>query len=312
MRGASAKSAVASGLPRVIATVAELQRLADAERAAGRRIALVPTMGALHAGHLTLIRTAHARADRVWVSIFVNPTQFGPNEDFSRYPRPFAQDLALCGAAGVDLVFAPSAEEMYPPGAQTAVEVMELAKPLCGASRPGHFRGVATVVTKLLVAAKPHVAVFGEKDFQQLALIRRLVRDLLLGVEIVGVATARDRDGLALSSRNALLAPDVRGEALALVHALDAAEAALASGEDSADELLRIARGEVAKAQNAEPDYVELRDPETLEAAPARLRTPTLLALAVRFPAVAGGRNARVRLIDNRVLHPKPALEERP
>ena len=312
MRGAAGKSAVVSGMPRVIATVAELQRLADAERAARGRIALVPTMGALHAGHLALVHAAHGRADRVWVSIFVNPTQFGPSEDFSHYPRPFAQDLALCGAAGVDLVFAPSVEEMYPPGGQTAVEVTELAKPLCGASRPGHFRGVAMVVTKLLLAAKPHVAVFGEKDFQQLALVRRLVRDLLLDVEIVGVPTARDRDGLALSSRNALLAPEVRGDALALVHALDAAEAALASGEDWAEELLRIARHEVRKSRSAELDYVELRDPETLEAAPARLRAPTLLALAVRFPTIAGGRHARVRLIDNRVLHPKPGVEERP
>ena len=268
-------------------------------------------MGALHAGHLALVHAARARADRVWVSIFVNPTQFGPNEDFSRYPRPFEQDVALCGAAGVDLVFAPSGEEIYPPGAQTAVEVTELAKPLCGASRPGHFRGVATVVTKLFVAAKPHVAVFGEKDFQQLALIRRLVRDLLLDVEIVGVETARERDGLALSSRNALLAPEVRQDALSLARALDAAEAALAGGETSAGELLRIVRGVFLQARSAELDYAELRDPETLHASTAQLRAPTLLALAARFPAAGGGPNARVRLIDNRVLCPKPGGEER-
>jgi pantoate--beta-alanine ligase len=302
---------VVRGLPRVVDAVAELQGLADAERAARRRIALVPTMGALHAGHLALVRAARARADRVWVSIFVNPTQFGPSEDFSRYPRPFAQDLALCGGAGVDLVFAPSVEEMYPPGSQTAVEVTELAKPLCGTSRPGHFRGVATVVTKLLVAAKPHLAVFGQKDFQQLALIRRLVRDLLLDVEVVGVETIRDREGLALSSRNALLAPEARGDALSLVNALDAAEAALAGGLVSADGLLRIVREVFLGARSAELDYAELRDPETLETAPARLHAPTLLALAARFPASAGGRNARVRLIDNRVLHPKPGVEER-
>ena len=230
MTGENGKGAAATKAPRIVRTVAELQRLADAERAARRRIALVPTMGALHAGHLALVRAARARADRVWVSIFVNPTQFGPHEDFSRYPRPFDQDVALCGEAGVDVVFAPSAEEMYPPGAQTTVEVSELAKPLCGASRPGHFRGVATVVTKLLAAAKPHVAVFGEKDFQQLALVRRLVRDLLLDVEIVGVETARARDGLALSSRNTRLAPEVRQDALSLVRALEAAELAVAGG----------------------------------------------------------------------------------
>jgi pantoate--beta-alanine ligase len=311
MRAEAEKSAAATLLPRTVHTVGELQGLADRERAAQRRIALVPTMGALHAGHLALVRAARARADRVWVSIFVNPTQFGPNEDFSRYPRPFDQDLALCGAAGVDLVFAPSAEEMYPPGAQTTVEVTELAKLLCGASRPGHFRGVATVVSKLLVAAKPHVAVFGEKDFQQLALVRRLVRDLLLDVEIVGVETARERDGLALSSRNALIAPEVRQDALSLVRALNAAEAAVAGGEDSADELLRIVRCVFLQAKSAELDYAELRDPKTLEAAPPRLGAPTLLALAARFPAT-GGPSARVRLIDNRVLHPKPGPEERP
>lgn len=312
MPGEKGSGAAATRAPRIVRTVAELQGLADGERAARRRIALVPTMGALHAGHLALVRAARTRADRVWVSIFVNPTQFGPHEDFWRYPRPFEQDVALCGEAGVDVVFAPSAEEMYPPGAQTTVEVSELAKPLCGASRPGHFRGVATVVTKLLVAAKPHVAVFGEKDFQQLALIRRLVRDLLLDVEIVGVQTARARDGLALSSRNALLAPEVRQDALALVRALDAAEAAVAAGEDSADELLRIVRCVFLQTKTAELDYAELRDPGTLEAAPQRLCTPTLLALAARFPAAGGEPNARVRLIDNRVLHPKPGPEERP
>jgi pantoate--beta-alanine ligase len=297
--------------PRIVRTVGELQGLADAERAAQRRIALVPTMGALHPGHLALVRAARARADRVWVSIFVNPLQFGPNEDFSCYPRPFDRDVVLCGAAGVDVVFAPSVEEMYPPGAQTTVELKELAKPLCGASRPGHFRGVATVVTKLLLAAKPHLAVFGEKDFQQLAVIRRLVQDLLLGVEIVGVETVRERDGLALSSRNARIAPEARAEARSLVRALEAAEAAVAAGEDSADELLRIVRCVLLEARSAELDYAELCDPTTLEAAPRKLSAPTLLALAARFPAADGG-DARVRLIDNRVLHPKPGPEERP
>jgi len=296
----------------VARTVAALRDVVATWRRAGQSIGLVPTMGAIHAGHLALVSTVKEKGARSVASLFVNPKQFGPNEDFSRYPRPFEQDLALCASSGVGLVFVPGVEEMYPPGAQTAVEVTELSKPLCGASRPGHFRGVATVVTKLLVAAKPHVAVFGEKDFQQLAVIRRLVRDLLLDVEIVGVETARERDGLALSSRNRLLAAEVRQEALSLVRALDAAEGAVAGGEDSADELLRIVYGVFLQAKSAELDYAELRDPQTLEAAPPRLCAPTLLALAARFPAAGGGPNARVRLIDNRVLHPKPGLEERP
>jgi len=300
-----------TGAPRVVRAVRELQRWADAERAAGRTLALVPTMGALHAGHLALVREARGRADRCVVSIFVNPTQFGPREDLSRYPRPFERDLALCAEAGVDLVFAPEAGELYPPGAQTWVEVSELARPLCGASRPTHFRGVATVVTKLFAAAKPHLAVFGEKDFQQLALVRRLARDLCLDVEVVGVPTVREPDGLALSSRNVFLGPVSRREALALVRALDAAEAAVDAGERGRDAVLARVRAELARAPHAELDYAELRDPDSLEPAPARLDGPALLALAVRFPAAGDDPAARVRLIDNRVLRPKPAVEDR-
>jgi pantoate--beta-alanine ligase len=287
---------------RVVEKVRELQALADAERAAGRRIALVPTMGALHAGHVSLFGLARQRADLVWVSIFVNPTQFDEAQDLARYPRTLAADLERCREAGADLVFAPAAEELYPEGAQTWVEVVELARGLCGASRPGHFRGVATVVTKLLLAAKPHVAVFGEKDYQQLALVRRLVRDLCLDVEIAGAPIVREADGLALSSRNANLDPEARREAPCLSRALDAAERALAAGETRSAELLRVAAGELARARRAEVDYAELRDPETLEPAPARLAGPALLALAVRFQAPGGG--AGVRLIDNRVLRP--------
>ncbi len=179
---------------RIVREVSELQALADAERAAGRRIALVPTMGALHAGHLALVEEARRLADFVCVSIFVNPSQFGPQEDLAAYPRSFESDAEECRALGVDAIFAPDAAALYPPGYQTWVGVEDLAKPLCGRSRPVHFRGVATVVTKLLTAAKPHVAVFGQKDFQQLALIRRLVLDLGFDVEIVGVPTrARSR-----------------------------------------------------------------------------------------------------------------------
>ncbi len=293
----------------VVRTVSELQRLADGERAAGRRIALVPTMGALHAGHASLIDAARGpegRADRVWVSIFVNPTQFGEAADLDRYPRTPEADLACCRERGVDAVFAPAADDLYPEGASTWVEVHGLSDPLCGAARPGHFRGVATVVSKLLLAARPHLAVFGEKDYQQLAVIRRMVRDLGFGVEILGAPTVREPDGLALSSRNVRLAPEARRQAVALVRALDAAESAAAAGELDAAGLLHRVRAEIAKAPLAEIDYAELRDAESLEPAPERLEAPTLLALAVSFPASEGDEDpsARVRLIDNRVLRP--------
>jgi len=289
----------------IVREVRALQARADAERAAGRRLALVPTMGALHEGHVALVAEARRRADVVVVSIFVNPTQFGPGEDFAAYPRPFEADAARCREAGVDVLFAPSAEAMYPAGFQTFVEVERIAKPLCGASRPGHFRGVATVVTKLLLAAKPHLALFGEKDYQQLALIRRLVLDLGVDVEIVGVPTAREPDGLARSSRNVFLGPEARAQAAALRRALRAAEDAVAAGERDAGGLLAGVRRELAKAPLAEVDYAELRDAETLDPAPARLAGPTLLALAVRFPAASSPRG--VRLIDNTVLRPRAA-----
>jgi pantoate--beta-alanine ligase len=285
---------------RILERVRELHELADRERAAGRRIALVPTMGALHAGHLALVAEARRRADLVVVSIFVNPAQFGPGEDFGAYPRPFEADVAKCREAGVDVVFAPGVAELYPAGAETIVEVEKLARPLCGASRPGHFRGVATVVTKLLLAAKPHFALFGEKDFQQLAVIRRLARDLLCDVEIVGVPTLRERDGLAMSSRNQFLDAETRPQAIVLARALEAARSAVAAGERDRDALLALVRREIAKAPLAEIDYAELRDPESLEPASAALAGRALLALAVRFPAPSAPKG--VRLIDNAVL----------
>jgi pantoate--beta-alanine ligase len=290
---------------RIVETVAELQALADAERAAGRRIALVPTMGALHAGHLSLVEAARKRADLVWLSIFVNPTQFNDASDLSDYPRTLDADLEACAAAGVDAVFLPAAGEMYPPGSQTWVEVTELARPLCGRARPGHFRGVTTIVSKLFLAAKPHVAVFGEKDYQQLAVIRRMVRDLGFDVEVAGAPTLREADGVAMSSRNANLDPEARRQAPALVRALDAAESALAAGESDRDRLLEIAAREIAKAPLAHIDYAELRDPDSLEPAPASLEKPALLALAVFFEPGDPAAGARVRLIDNRVLQPQ-------
>jgi pantoate--beta-alanine ligase len=288
----------------LIETIRALQQCADAERAAGRRIALVPTMGALHAGHLSLLDAARGRADRLWLSIFVNPTQFDDAGDLAHYPRALDADLEACRNAGVDLVFAPAAEEMYAPASETGVEVAELSKPLCGARGEGHFRAVATIVAKLLLAAKPHVAIFGEKDYQQLAVIRRMVRDLNFDVEIVGAPIVREADGLALSSRNRNLDPEARRQATALVRALGAAEAAVGAGERDAERVLHAARAEIAKAPRAQVDYAELRDPDTLAPAPARLDGPVLLALAV-FMRPSAPDASPVRLIDNRVLQPR-------
>ena len=288
--------------PPIVTTVRELQAQADGDRVAGRRIALVPTMGALHAGHMSLVKAAREHADRVWMSIFVNPTQFNDPKDFDAYPVDLARDLALAAEHGVDLVFNPEARELYPEGAKTWVDVEGLTDALCGASRPGHFRGVTTVVSKLLLAARPHVAVFGEKDFQQCAVIRRMVADLGFGVEIIGAPTVREPDGLALSSRNVHLGPEARAQALTLASALDVAEADVARGELDRDALLARVEAELGRAPLAEIDYAELCDPDSLEPAPHQLVGPTLLALAVEFRPGADGQGKRVRLIDNRVL----------
>jgi pantoate--beta-alanine ligase len=259
-------------------------------------------MGAIHAGHLSLVAEGRKRADQVWVSIFVNPTQFNEPNDFEGYPRELERDLAQCREAGVDLVYVPRVEDVYPEGAQTWVDVQEITKPLCGASRPGHFRGVTTVVSKLFLAAKPQVAVFGQKDFQQLAVIRRMVRDLGFDVDVVGAPIVREPDGLALSSRNQLLGPEARQNAVGLVRALDIAEAAVASGERQSAPLLERVRAELDGAPRSCVDYAELRDPETLELAPEALSAPTLLALAVVFEPDEDGQGTSVRLIDNRLL----------
>jgi len=290
---------------RVIGTVAELQALADRERAAGAKIALVPTMGALHAGHLSLVDEARKRADRVWVSIFVNPTQFEDAADLEDYPRTREADLLRCREAGVDAVFAPACEEMVSPASQTSIEVGELAQPLCGRSRPGHFRAVATIVSKLLLAAKPHLAVFGEKDYQQLSVIRSMVRDLAFDVEIVAAPIVREADGLALSSRNGRLHPDARRQAVALVRALDAAEGAVAAGERDSECILQLARAEIDKAPLARIDYVELRAADSLGPVAEELADSALLALAVYFDSPERGAREAVRLIDNRVLDPR-------
>jgi len=272
-----------------------MQAWADRERAAGRRIALVPTMGALHAGHLALVATGRARAERVVVSIFVNPIQFDRRDDFDRYPRTQAEDAALCAAAEVAAVFVPTAAAMYPEGFQSAVEVARLTDPLCGRQRPGHFRGVTTVVTKLFHCVRPHVAVFGEKDYQQLAVVRRMTADLDFGIEIVGVPTAREDDGLALSSRNRRLDAAARTAARCMPRALAAAAAAVRAGERRAAAVIGHATATIAAEPLARLEYAEMRDPDTLEEV-VEVEAPALLALAVSV----GG----VRLIDNQILSP--------
>ena len=252
-------------------------------------------MGALHRGHLHLIEHAHKFAGYVLLSIFVNPTQFGPNEDLARYPRDFDGDVAKCAEAKVDLVFAPEPSEMYPPGDATRVRVGALAESLCGPFRPGHFEGVATVVAKLFALTSPCTAIFGRKDYQQLKIIERMGRDLRFDVRIVGVTTVRDDDGLALSSRNAYLSSDERARARAVPRALAKAAAAYASGERRAGVLEGVARTEVSPV-TTDIDYVTVADPETLAPydAASRLGGPALLALAVRL--------GKTRLIDNMVL----------
>jgi pantoate--beta-alanine ligase len=280
----------------IIKTPAEMRARSDGWRAAGKRIAFVPTMGYLHAGHVSLLDEGRRREDVLALSIFVNPTQFGPKEDLSRYPRDLDGDLAKAERAGVDIAYVPDAEAMYPPGYQTYVEVEELQKGLCGASRPGHFRGVATVVLKLFSAVQPHVALFGRKDYQQLQVLKRMARDLDLGVEVVGMPIVREADGLALSSRNAYLSPDERLRALALSRALLAAREMFEQGEREAARLVDCARATLHLTPGVRLDYLELRDAESLASLDGRVRGPAVMAIA----AFVG----TTRLIDNQLLAP--------
>ena len=262
-------------------------------RATGKRIAFVPTMGFLHAGHAALLADARRRGDVLVLSIFVNPTQFGPNEDFDRYPRDVPRDLALAEREGADVVFLPTRESMYPAGHSTAVDVAGVAEPLEGEKRPGHFRGVATVVLKLFQCVQPHVAVFGQKDWQQLAVIRRMTVDLDLPVEIVGHPIVREPDGLALSSRNVYLSPDERARALSLSRGLANAEAMFKKGERRAAALVGAATSEIDSAKAGGIEYVALVDPDTMRAVD-QAGDRALMALAVRV--------GKTRLIDNRLL----------
>ena len=270
-----------------------MRAVAEDQRRDGARIVVVPTMGFLHAGHQSLLRAGRARGDVLIMTLFVNPTQFGPGEDLDRYPRDEPGDVRKARDCEVDLVYAPSPEAMYAPGYQTYVEVRELARPLCGASRPTHFAGVASVVTKLFHTTCPHVAVFGRKDYQQLTLIRRMTRDLDFGVEIVGVPIVREPDGVAMSSRNAYLSDAQRAQGTALHQGLTAARARYAAGERDTAALLAAARAPIEAADLARLDYLELRDADTL--APIDLvDRPAVLAVAAHFGST--------RLIDNTVL----------
>ena len=271
----------------VIRSPGEMQRRSSEWRRAGKRIAFVPTMGYLHAGHVSLLEAARSRGDVSVLSIFVNPTQFGPNEDLARYPRDLEGDLAKAAGAGTDVAYLPEPRDVYPPGYQTTVEVPELARGLCGPFRPGHFAGVATVVCKLFNVVRPDVALFGEKDYQQLAIVRRMVIDLDMGIEIVGVPTVREADGLAMSSRNAYLSPAERARALSLSRALFAARDAVAGGLRNAADIVAGAR---AALDVDRIDYVDLVDAETLQPI-TELARPAVLAIAAFI--------GRTRLIDN-------------
>ncbi|MEJ2587823.1 MAG: pantoate--beta-alanine ligase [Deltaproteobacteria bacterium] len=277
----------------VIETVDRMQQSAEYLRSAGNTIAVVPTMGFLHEGHLELMRVGKIHADTLVITIFVNPTQFGPGEDYEQYPRDPEGDLKAAESVGVYVVFMPAAGEMYTDMHQTRVTVERLPNHLCGLSRPGHFDGVTTVVAKLFHITKPHLAIFGQKDYQQLAVISRMVMDLNMDIKIIGVPTVREPDGLAMSSRNKYLSDDERASALCLKKSLDAAQELMDAGETES----RVISSRLEALINSHPfteiDYIELCDPVTLDHAD-RLEEETLLALAVRV--------GQTRLIDNCVL----------
>jgi pantoate--beta-alanine ligase len=281
--------------PPVAVTVEEVRRAVGQARRQGKDVGLVPTMGALHEGHASLLRAARSAHGFVVASVFVNPIQFGPREDLSRYPRPLEHDLELCGREGVDLVFHPEVAAVYPPGFSTYVEVTgPVQERLCGASRPGHFRGVATVVLKLFHVVQPDAAYFGQKDAQQVRVVRRMVRDLDVPVRVEVCPTVREADGLALSSRNRYLDAEQRKNATVLFRALQEARGRVAAGERDAAHLREVMAARVAATPGATLDYAEVVDADTLQPV-AQLRGEVLLALAVKF--------GETRLIDNELVH---------
>jgi len=278
---------------KIISHIIDMQRWSEARRLEGKKVAFVPTMGFLHEGHLSLVREGKKRGDVVIVSIFVNPLQFNQQADFATYPRSLERDQRLLEEVGTDVLFYPAAQEMYPQGCQTAVEVDKVSRPLCGAFRPGHFRGVATVVAKLFNITKPHVALFGEKDFQQCVVIKRMVEDLNFDLEILPMPTVREPDGLAMSSRNARLSPAERQTSLCLARALNRAQELVSHGKRQASTILRAVQETVTREGGVRVEYISLCHPETLEEV-SEVSGPTLLALAVWV--------GDVRLIDNRVI----------
>ncbi len=278
----------------VIKSPSEMQQRASAWRREGKVIAFVPTMGYFHEGHLSLMREGRKRGDVLVVSIFVNPTQFGPGEDFDRYPRDMERDLRMAEEVGVDVIFAPTVEEMYPEGYQTYVEVEKVTQHLCGLSRPGHFRGVTTVVTKLFNIVKPHVALFGQKDYQQLITIERMVKDLNMDVEIVGMPTVREEDGLAASSRNVYLSPEERKAALSLYRSLRRAEELFSEGVRESQRILEEVKGVLEAEPLVKINYVHVCDPETLEDIEGPIGERALVAVAAKV--------GTTRLIDNTLL----------
>ena len=287
---------------KILESPAQMQQFAETARLRGDRIALVPTMGYLHEGHLSLMREGRRRASLLVASLFVNPTQFGPREDLASYPRDLDRDCRLMESVPVDVLFAPQADSMYPAGSQTWVDVTEVTKGLCGGSRPGHFRGVTTVVAKLFNIVKPHLALFGAKDYQQLCAVRQMVRDLNFDVEIVPMATVREADGLAMSSRNAYLSAGERGMALSLSRALEAARKVFAHGERHPGVLARAARAELDREERVAVEYVEVRDAATLQEITA-VSAPAVVAVAARVGCT--------RLIDNVVLDGREKIENR-
>ena len=282
-----------------ITTIGELRARLSEFRRAGKTIGLVPTMGYLHVGHMELVTQARAANDVVVVSLFVNPLQFGANEDLTKYPRDLARDQAMLIEGGADFLFAPGVADMYPRPMQTVVDVATLGSELEGSVRPGHFAGVATVVTKLFNIVQPDRAYFGEKDFQQLQIIRRMVGDLAQPVEVVGVATVREADGLACSSRNVYLTPAERAAAAIVPRALDEAERLIAGGLTNVVELEKAIIDFIASEPLANPEVVALRDPETLHELTEIGEKPVLLLLFIRFGST--------KLLDNRVFCPKTA-----
>jgi pantoate--beta-alanine ligase len=277
----------------IVSDPGDMQAVSLAWRKLGQKIAFVPTMGYFHEGHLSLMRYGRQHGDRLVVSLFVNPTQFGPSEDLDRYPRDLEKDSALAREVEVDVLYTPTAADMYPPGYQTYVTVEDLSQPMCGASRPGHFRGVATVVLKLFHQVLPHLAIFGEKDYQQLAVIKRMVADLNVPVEVLGRPIVREADGLAMSSRNSYLSPEERQSALGLFQALTRARNLASSGETKADKILAEVEQMIGQNPHTRLDYAVLVDPTTLNNVDT-IRDSARLAVA----AWVGG----TRLIDNMLL----------